>query len=216
MKFSTTVLGLAAIAQSASAHYIFTTLIAGSSTSTTAVRTPKENSPIPDYKGTDVRCNVNTSPATETVSVAAGSKIGFGKIFHLGPAAMYLGQAPGSAADWDGSGQNWFKIADWGATFDPFSFSSLDKSEFTVTIPPQVPSGEYLVRMEQVGLQQPGLPEYYVSCAQIKITDGGSGTPAKVEIPGYIAQNDPSIMINIFDTKPTSYKVPGPDVYYGF
>lgn len=35
------------------------------------------------------------------------------------------------------------QIAEWGAVFEPqFSFSSLDKSEFSVTIPPQVSDGE--------------------------------------------------------------------------
>jgi len=49
------------------------------------------------------------------VTVAAGSKVGFQttggvKVFHVGPAALYLGKAPGSVADWDGSGQTWFKV----------------------------------------------------------------------------------------------------------
>lgn len=60
-----------------------------------------------------MRCNVDPSAARETVSVAAGSTIGFAldkAIFHEGPAAIYLGKAPGAAANWDGSGANWFKV----------------------------------------------------------------------------------------------------------
>ncbi|KAF9039278.1 glycosyl hydrolase family 61-domain-containing protein [Panaeolus papilionaceus] len=221
MKFSA-LFGLALIAQTASAHYIFDTLIAGTTTSTKAVRKPAENSPITDINSPNLRCNVNTSPATETVSVAAGSKIGFKisnqKIYHLGPAAMYLGKAPGSAAEWDGGGQSWFKIAEWGAVFEPqFSFSSLDKSEFSVTIPPQVSDGEYLVRIEQVGLHQPGFPEFYLSCAQVKITNGGTGNPAMVSIPGHVSkEKDPGLTVDIYYPKPTQYTVPGPESLFSF
>ena len=45
--------------------------------------------------------------------MSAGSTIGFkldNTLYHSGPAAMYLGKAPGRAADWDGSGANWFKV----------------------------------------------------------------------------------------------------------
>lgn len=94
---------------------IFSSLITSMGSFTAAVRRPAENSPIHDITSSGATCNVGLSPATETVSVSAGSLIGFklepGKtIYHKGPAAMYLGKAPGKAADWDGSGQNWFKV----------------------------------------------------------------------------------------------------------
>lgn len=39
----------------------------------------------------------------------------------------YLGKAPTTAAAWDGSGANWFKIYELGATFSPFKFLSEGK-----------------------------------------------------------------------------------------
>ncbi len=48
---------------------------------------------------------------------------------------------------------------------------------------------QYLVRMEQFGLHITGSPELFVGCAQIKITGGGSGSPNKVAIPGYITND---------------------------
>jgi len=203
---------------SAAAHYIFRTLLTSTGSSDAAVRRPAENSPIHDITSSGATCNVGLSPATETVSVSAGSLIGFKlgagtTVFHKGPAAMYLGKAPERAADWDGSGQNWFKIAEWGATFNPFSFASLGKDTFTSTIPSSVPSGEYLVRIEQIGLHLTGSPELFVSCAQIKITGGGSATPSKFSIPGYIARDDPMLTLNIYWPQPTAYTVPGPAVY---
>lgn len=94
---------------------IFSTLFTSSESSTAAIRKPVENAPVNDITSPGVVCNVGLSPATETVTVAAGSTIGFkleqGKtIYHKGPAAMYLGRAPGKAADWDGSGSSWFKV----------------------------------------------------------------------------------------------------------
>lgn len=91
---------------------IWHTLIAGNTQSTAAVRQPINNSPVEDVTSPNIRCNINT-PATQTVSVAAGSTIGFildNTLYHSGPAAIYLGKAPGSVASWDGSGANWFKV----------------------------------------------------------------------------------------------------------
>lgn len=89
-------------------------MIAGSTQSTGAVRKPINNSPVTSVTSNDVRCNVSPGAATETVSVASGSTIGFkldNTLYHQGPAAIYLGKAPGSVASWDGSGANWFKVS---------------------------------------------------------------------------------------------------------
>ncbi|KAI3615068.1 glycoside hydrolase family 61 protein [Moniliophthora roreri] len=132
-----------------------------------------------------------------------------------GPAAIYLGKAPGSAASWDGSGANWFKIAEWGATFNPFQFTDFNANQLTTTIPSSVPPGEYLVRIEQIGLHVAGAPQFYISCAQINITGGGKANPAKVSIPGYVSASDPGLTVNIYYPIPTSYKVPGPAPFRG-
>ncbi|RDB18323.1 putative endo-beta-1,4-glucanase D [Hypsizygus marmoreus] len=214
----TTVLGLAAIAQSASAHYIWYNLIAGGTSSTAAVRKPINNSPVESATSANLRCNVSPGAATATVSVASGSTIGFqldNTLYHSGPAAIYLGKAPSSVASWDGSGANWFKIAEWGATFNPFKFTAEGASQLSTTIPANTPPGEYLVRIEQVGLHVAGAPQWYISCAQIKITGSGSGNPAKVSIPGYVSASDPGLAVNIYNPVPTSYKVPGPAVWRG-
>ncbi|KAL0571312.1 hypothetical protein V5O48_010647 [Marasmius crinis-equi] len=212
MKFAAPLLSAALLAQSASAHYIWTTLIAGSTTSTAAVRQPLNNSPVTSVTSNDIRCNVNPSPASQTVSVAAGSTIGFkldNTLYHQGPAAIYLGKAPSTAASWDGSGANWFKanlfIAEWGATFNPFTFTDFNANQLTTTIPSSVPAGEYLVRIEAIGLHVAGAPQWYISCAQISITGGGSANPAKVSIPGYVSPSDPGLTVNIYNPVPTSY-----------
>ncbi|KAF9525306.1 glycosyl hydrolase family 61-domain-containing protein [Crepidotus variabilis] len=198
--------------------YIFATLLTGSSSSSAAVRLPKENGPVKDFTSQGATCNVDIiKPASETVQVNAGSQVGFklgeGKtIFHAGPAAMYLGKAPGKAADWDGSGQSWSKIAEWGATFNPFKFIATGMDTFTANLPADIPDGEYLLRMEHYALHIPRSPELYVGCAQIKVSGGGNAQLATVSIPGYIPANDPSLLMDIYYPVPTAYKVPGPPV----
>ncbi|KAL5504074.1 hypothetical protein ACEPAH_8147 [Sanghuangporus vaninii] len=188
MKLTSALLLAIGAAHSASAHYIWTTLITDSTTSTAAVRQPQNNSPVTDVTPSDITCNVNPSSASETVDVPAGSTIGFqldNTVYHQGPAAIYLGKAPGSAAEWDGSGANWFKISEWGATFNPFAFTDY------------------------------GASQWYISCAQINVTGGGSANPSKVSIPGYVSPDDPGLTVDIYDPVPTAYTVPGPAVFTG-
>jgi len=92
---------------------IWSTLIAGGTSTTAAVRQPINNSPVTSVTTNDVRCNASPGAASQTVSVAAGSSIGFkldNTLYHQGPAAIYLGKAPSTVAGWDGSGANWFKV----------------------------------------------------------------------------------------------------------
>ncbi|KAJ3548261.1 hypothetical protein NMY22_g1332 [Coprinellus aureogranulatus] len=220
MKFLASLAVVAAATQAASAHYIWTTLVAGGASSTAAVRQPVNNSPVEDVNSPNIRCNINRGAGSETVSVAAGSTVGFkldNTLYHQGPAAFYLGKVPSgqTAATWDGSGANWFKIAEFGATFNPFKFTTEGKSELSTSIPSNTPPGDYLLRIEQIGLHVAGAPQFYISCAQIKVTGGGSGNPPKVSIPGYVSKSDPGLTVNIYNPVPTSYKVPGPAVWRG-
>lgn len=90
----------------------------GTTTTSDATRIPLTYDPIFDITSTDARCNVNNGPASLTLTAEAGSDVAFGigeknfYIYHQGPAAMYLGRVPEgqTAATWDGSGANWFKV----------------------------------------------------------------------------------------------------------
>ncbi|KZV97643.1 glycoside hydrolase family 61 protein [Exidia glandulosa HHB12029] len=224
MKFAP-VVAFAALAQSASAHYIWTTLLAGSTTSTAAVRQPLNNSPVTSPTSSDFTCNVIGTPATQTVNVTAGSTVGFkldNTIYHLGPAAIYLGKAPSgtTAAAWNGSGASWIKIAEWGATYPQgtsgaMSFADYNLGQLTTTLPRTVPNGDYLLRIEQIGLHVVGAPQWYISCAQITVTGGGSASPTKVSMPPYSA-SDPGLTVSIYaNPAPSPYVVPGPRPFTG-
>lgn len=166
------------------------------------------NSPIDTSIGTnaDMRCNAGgaSGSATTTVTVAAGSSVTFTldtPVYHQGPVTVYLGKAPSTAAAWDGSGANWFSIQRNGPTFSGGQATWPMAGTYSVAIPSQVPTGEYLLRIEQIGLHNPGgAPQFYLSCAQIKVTNGGSGSPKPmVSIPGHITATDPGITVNIYN-----------------
>ncbi|KDQ20797.1 glycoside hydrolase family 61 protein [Botryobasidium botryosum FD-172 SS1] len=214
----------AALASGVSAHYRFTSLIANGQT-TGAYQYVRQNSnmnsPVTSVTSNDIRCNTGagSGAGTQTATVAAGSTVGFQMdqaVYHAGPVAVYLGKAPSTAASWDGSGANWFKIYEIGAVITPSSITfPTDKATFTFSLPRSIPSGEYLLRIEQIGLHSAGAPQWYISCAQLNITGGGSANPAKVSIPGYVSASDPGLTVNIYYPIPTSYKVPGPAVFSG-
>ncbi|PVF99219.1 hypothetical protein CPB86DRAFT_757266 [Serendipita vermifera] len=213
MKFISLGLVASALTSVTSAHYIFTNINGNSA----AVRQPANNSPVTSVTSSAVRCNSNAA-ASAVVTVAAGGSLTFGldnTLYHLGPAAIYMAKAPGDVKSFDGSGTVWFKVAEWGATFNPFSFADYNKSSLTFTVPRSISAGQYLVRAEQIGLHVAGAPQFYVSCGQVQVTGGGSASPSKVSIPGYVSANDPGLTVNIYNPVPTAYKVPGPSVFSG-
>ena len=70
---------------------IWTTLIAGPTTSTTSVRQPANNSPVTSVTAPGITCNTPAAASTTTL-VTAGSTVGFkldNTLYHEGPAALY-------------------------------------------------------------------------------------------------------------------------------
>lgn len=107
------------------------------------------------------------------------------------------------------------------------------------TIPKDTPNGDYLFRVEQVGLHVASSingAQFYISCGQITVTGGGSGTPGPlVAFPGAYSATDPGLLIDIYYPivsvnnishsegytsrliyiQPTNYTIPGPAVWTG-
>lgn len=70
---------------------------------------------------------------------------------------------------------------------------------YTSNIPKCIPDGEYLLRIQQLGIHNPGAaPQFYISCAQVKVTGGGSTSPSPtVSIPGAFKASDPGFTANV-------------------
>ena len=99
------------------------------------------------------------------------------------------------------------------------SWASSGKTQVPVTLPKSLPSGEYLLRAEHIALHSAGSSggaQFYISCAQIKVNNGGSGSPSPlVSFPGAYKASDAGILVNIYYPIPTNYKPPGPAVWKG-
>ncbi|KAI1026535.1 hypothetical protein LB503_013381 [Fusarium chuoi] len=139
-----------------------------------------------------------------------------------GPSLFYMSKAPtGDVKAYDGSG-DWFKIGQSGVCNEKGDFTSnawcsWDKNTLTTTIPKNTPNGEYLLRVEHIGIHKSHVnqPEHFVSCVQIKVTGGGSGTPGPVvKFPGAYKSTDAYANFSIYGgVKPFSF--PGPAVWNG-
>ncbi|EAQ89440.1 hypothetical protein CHGG_06059 [Chaetomium globosum CBS 148.51] len=176
------------------------------------------NSPVTDLSSNDLRCNVGASGSgTATVAVKAGESITFTAdvaVYHQGPVSFYMSKAPGAASSYDGSG-GWFKIKDIGPSFSGGSATWDLGTTYTAQIPSCIPDGDYLIRIQQLGIHNPwpgGIPQFYIACAQVTVSGGGSASPATVSIPGAFKETDPGYTANIYSNF-NSYTVPGPSVF---
>jgi hypothetical protein len=161
--------------------------------------------------------------APSTLEVAAGSSVTYGvspNAYHPGPMAFYMARAPDGVdiSSWKGEGAVWFKIYHEQPNFgSQLTWPSNGKGSFPVTIPRCIKAGNYLLRAEHLGLHSassPGGAQFYISCAQLRVTGGGSTEPSnKVAFPGAYRASDPGIQININWPIPTSYVNPGPAVF---
>ncbi|SPQ20626.1 fbedf0fd-c147-479d-80c0-ea752ca01806 [Thermothielavioides terrestris] len=225
--------GLLVAAVAARAHYTFPRLVVNGQPEdkdwsvTRMTKNAQSKQGVQDPTSPDIRCytsqtapNVATVPAGATVHYISTQQIN-----HPGPTQYYLAKVPegSSAKTWDGSGAVWFKIS----TTMPYLDSNKqlvwpNQNTYTTvntTIPADTPSGEYLLRVEQIALHlasQPNGAQFYLACSQIQITGGGNGTPGPlVALPGAYKSNDPGILVNIYSMQPGDYKPPGPPVWSG-
>ncbi|KAG8722726.1 hypothetical protein FRC08_012605 [Ceratobasidium sp. 394] len=193
------------------------------------VRPATSNSPITDYSSAAMICNTVTGVAANTCTASPGDTItmiwhehnmqetiAVGGAHH-GPIQAYIAKVP-SASQTSVTGLQWTKIYSGGLYTDGLwatDIANNNKGLIRVTLPCDLPPGDYLLRSELIALHSAGGAngaQLYVGCAQLRV--GGSGTGMKstpTSLPGYSAQ-DPGLLINIYGTL-TSYKAPGPTVY---
>ncbi|EJD03600.1 glycoside hydrolase family 61 protein [Fomitiporia mediterranea MF3/22] len=202
-------IALGALATQAAAHYTFPSLVVDGTTTPAWVNVRQTNNyntqaPVTDVTSMDIRCYDTAEPGTaETITVSAGQQIGI-----MSDGA----KAPGDVDGWAGDGAVWFKLYEIPAVTDggkSITFPAEGQPGVTFTLPSALPSGQYLLRMENIALhvaQSYGGAQFYLSCGQINVENGGSGTPGPtVAFPG--AYTGYAI--------PTNYTQPGPPVWTG-
>ncbi|KAJ7156300.1 glycosyl hydrolase family 61-domain-containing protein [Mycena filopes] len=227
MKTSSILVAVAALAAKVSAHYTFPGLILNGTTSPDWQYVRQTNNfqdlnPVTDVTSTDIRCytSLESGTAPSIATVAAGSTIGFSvpiTMYHAGVVNVYMAKAPTGTdvASWDGSGNVWFKVvfqipavAD-GVTIN---FPAENLATVVFTVPSQLPSGQYLIRVENIALHVAF--DFAGESRFLTILRRGNGTPGPlVSFPGAYTGNEPGILINIYFPIPTTYIQPGPAVW---
>ncbi|KAI0772078.1 glycoside hydrolase [Trametes elegans] len=201
------------------------------------IRVPPNNNPVTDVTSKDLTCNVNglSGSGVSTVSIPAGANITFewhqhaqrtGEDAisggHKGPVQVYIAKAPSTADSFDGQGEVWTKIYSSGLLNSQSQEWATDvvnanNGKHSVVIPSSLPAGEYLLRAEIIALHvaqsYPGA-QFYIGCAQVKITGGGNANPPKIALPGAYKSSDPGITVNIYNNL-QSYTAPGGAVWSG-
>ncbi|CAO2650842.1 Nn.00g091390.m01.CDS01 [Neocucurbitaria sp. VM-36] len=186
------------------------------------IRMPPSNSPVTDVTSSDIACNVPSTNAAvvETVEASEGDtiKVQWDSSTHPGPITHMLFGPVDDAAAATGVGAGWFKIDELDYVDGKWANEIMQAVNMTreFTLPTGLASGEYLLRSEMLalhGAQTVGGAQFYIGCAQLKITGTGSSgscTPS-IELPGAYNANDANIYIpnvyNGFD--PTNYTAPG-------
>ncbi|EMT71117.1 Putative endo-beta-1,4-glucanase D [Fusarium odoratissimum] len=152
-----------------------------------------------------------------TFKLAVGAKMG-----HPGPTLAYMSAAGSDVKSYKGDG-DWFKIMEEGVCnasgdFTKDAWCNYDAPSFDVKIPQGTPNGEYLLRVEHIGIHRSHVnqPEHYVSCAQVKVTGGSDGTvdAEMVKFPGAYKDTDEYANFSIYGGA-KAFPMPGPKVWDG-
>ncbi|KAG8957572.1 hypothetical protein FRC00_003792 [Tulasnella sp. 408] len=185
------------------------------------IRYPDYNGPITDVDSNDIICNGGVNPLhtplpTDIINIPAGASVAAEwhhglntnpgldpsdssdpiDSSHKGPIMAYLAKVD-SALTTTVTGLQWFKI--WEDGFHSDGTWAVDtmianKGLVNFTIPTCIPPGNYLLRVELIALHgasvYPGA-QFYMECAQINVTGGGTASPATVSFPGAYHGTDP-------------------------
>ncbi|KZP34468.1 lytic polysaccharide monooxygenase [Athelia psychrophila] len=234
MKYFSALVTAVVLASQVAAHYTFPVLVANgvAGSQWQNVRTTtnwQDLTPLTDVTSADISCYDSAGNGTATTaSVAAGSVVGLNvagnpsTLYHPGVLNVYMAKAPSTVAGWKPTGAVWFKVYQISAVTDggtTITWPSQNLPGISFTIPKSLPSGQYLIRTEHIALHVAssfGGAQFYLSCAQVAVTGGGSGTPAPlVSFPGEYTGNEPGILLDIYYPIPTTYIQPGPAVWTG-
>ncbi|KAF2638422.1 hypothetical protein P280DRAFT_471517 [Massarina eburnea CBS 473.64] len=188
------------------------------------IRMPPSNSPVTDVTSDDMACNVDGSTVPSGVDTIAASegdsiKVQWDQSGHPGPITHMLFGPVDDASQATGIG-SWVKIDELDYVDGKWAneIMEADNMTHTFTLPTGLASGEYLLRSEMLalhGAQTVGGAQFYIGCAQLKITGTGSGTCSpSIDLPGAYNAEDSDIYIpniyNGFDA--TNYTAPGGSV----
>lgn len=205
--------------------------VAGGAKISSPIRQISTTSPYKDVNGPGMTCGRDAKTASLIADVTAGSTIKMSWEDHpgdtwnhdLGPLITYMTKVPeGQTADkFNPSNAQWFKVSQAGiGSNGKWAQAALMSGAFhSVTIPKNIPSGQYIMRHEIIALHladKRGGVEFYGNCIQFNVKGGTGGDNflngvATAKFPGGYKLDDKGIHVNVFN-KGFKYTFPGPAV----
>ncbi|KAI1789111.1 glycosyl hydrolase family 61-domain-containing protein [Ganoderma leucocontextum] len=185
--------------------------------------------PVKGASNPNLSCGQNAQNAALVAPANPGSQVAFswasgngGNWPHnTGPLMTYMALCEGTTCDkYDATNANWFKIDEAGLKSDGSGWWQQDimnGQSYTLTLPDDIASGDYLIRHEIIALQiavSVGGAEFYPSCTQVRIGGNGNDTPASptVHFPGAYSDTDPGIYTPDVYNPGFVYVFPGPAI----
>lgn len=177
------------------------------------------------FSTNDVICHKVATPGQASAAVTAGNTVALEwtpwPTSHKGPITDYLANCNGPCESVDKTTLKWFKIDQGGhiSGSNPGTWATdsliANNNTWTVTIPRDLKSGNYVLRHEIIALHAAGQAngaQDYPQCVNLVVTGTGSAAPAGVAFPGLYTPTDKGILFDLYGTS-TSYPIPGPAVY---
>ncbi|KAH8598256.1 glycoside hydrolase [Bisporella sp. PMI_857] len=191
-----------------------------------------DNGPVTDFTSKNITCNNGGNiPAKGIIPIKAGDKVKFvwdqWGSSHSGPVMTYLAKCTPNCASFKGdSGNVWVKIDQMAydtTKTPPWGSDYLAKigATWTVTIPPTIAPGEYLIRHEILGLHVAGTrfgAQFYPSCTQLSISGTGTANPTGIALPGAYNPDDTNgVLVELWrvNAGQVTYVAPGGAVWSG-
>ena len=181
-----------------------------------------------------MNCGHNAQLAALVAAASPGSTVEFSWrngeggpwVHNTGPVMTYMAPCgSGGCATYNSTDAEFFKISQLGQDSNgQWAMANLTtgaNATLAVTLPTDLPAGEYLIRHELIAMQlgmSPGGAEFYPACVQINLA-APSGTPAPlpsgnltVTFPGGYTDQDPGILDPDVYNPGSVYVFPGPPV----
>lgn len=198
------------------------------------IRAVNDINPVKGTDNPDLNCGHNAQKAALVADAQPGSVVGFAWangeggtwVHNTGPVMTYMASCgDGGCANFDAGNAQFFKIAEQGKKADgTWTMAELNAgpdATTTITLPSDLPAGEYLIRHELIAMQlgmSPGGAEFYPACFQVRLASP-SRTAAElpsgsnvVTFPGGYGDSDPGILDADIYNPGHEYVFPGPPV----
>lgn len=180
------------------------------------------------YATGDIICHLNATNAGTSAPVSAGGTVELQwtawPSSHHGPVIDYLANCGGDCTTVDKTTLEWFKIDAQGLYDDttvPGNWASdtliANNNSWTVNIPSDIASGNYVLRHEIIALHSAGESDgaqNYPQCFNLMVTGTGTATPSGTLGEALYSETDAGILVNIY-TSLSTYEIPGPTLYSG-